>query len=319
MKDFSRVEKIANAVLYEGYVLYPYRPSAVKNQQRFNFGVLYPREFCDLNPGSDAWEAQTECLVTGTPSISIEVRVRFLQMAVRQGSPDGAEWQEGIEREVDSPVCSLESVLEQSLLQSFTLDASSGDDAPRTEQIQGELELGASRLGEGVYRLTFRVRNRSILEGATSLRREVTRDEALLKSLVSAHSILRAADGSFISSMDPPERYRTASQECHNIGTWPVLAGEEGQTDLMLSSPIILYDYPQIAPESPGDLCDGLEIDEILALRILTLTDEEKQEVREGDDRARRILERTEMLPPEHFQKLHGALRGLREPAGETR
>ena len=80
----------------------------------------------------------------------------------------------------------------------------------------------------------------------------------------------------------------------------------------MLCSPIILYDYPQIAPESPGDLCDGLEIDEILALRILTMTDAEKEEVRNGDDRARRILERTEMLPPEHFQKLHGALRGLR-------
>ena len=91
-----------------------------------------------------------------------------------------------------------------------------------------------------------------------------------------------------------------------------MLAGEEGRPDTILSAPIILYDYPQIAPESAGDLFDGTEIDEILALRILTLTDAEKLEVRNGDDRARRILERTEMLPPEHFQKLHGALRGLR-------
>ncbi|MGA3205439.1 MAG: hypothetical protein ABSF12_23325 [Bryobacteraceae bacterium] len=82
--------------------------------------------------------------------------------------------------------------------------------------------------------------------------------------------------------------------------------------DKMLAAPIILYDYPQIAPESSGDLFDGTEIDEILALRILTLSDAEKREVRHGDERARRILERTEMLPPEHFQKLHGALRGLR-------
>ncbi len=96
------------------------------------------------------------------------------------------------------------------------------------------------------------------------------------------------------------------------MGTWPVLAGHEGQRDIVLSAPIILYDYPQIAPESAGDLFDGTEIDEILALRILTLTDDEKSEVRNGDGRARRILERTEMLPPEHFQKLHGALRGLR-------
>jgi hypothetical protein len=90
-----------------------------------------------------------------------------------------------------------------------------------------------------------------------------------------------------------------------------VLVGEIGERKMMLASPIILYDYPQIAPESPGDLFDGTEIDEILALRILTMTEEEKQEVRAGDERARRILERTESLPPEHFQKLHGALRGL--------
>jgi hypothetical protein len=101
------------------------------------------------------------------------------------------------------------------------------------------------------------------------------------------------------------------------MGAWPVMAGEEGQRNLMLASPIILYDFPRIAPESPGDLFDGTEIDEILALRILTMTDAEKLEVRNGDDRARRILERTEMLPPEHFRKLHGALRGLRIP-GET-
>ena len=41
----------------------PTAPSAVKNQQRFNFGVLYPREHCERQSGSDAWEMQTECLV----------------------------------------------------------------------------------------------------------------------------------------------------------------------------------------------------------------------------------------------------------------
>ena len=51
--NIRAVEKIANAVLYEGYMLYPYRPSAVKNQQRFNFGVLYPREYCELQLGSE--------------------------------------------------------------------------------------------------------------------------------------------------------------------------------------------------------------------------------------------------------------------------
>jgi len=102
------------------------------------------------------------------------------------------------------------------------------------------------------------------------------------------------------------------------VGTWPVLVGNEGDFDTLLSSPIILYDYPQIASESAGDLFDGTEIDEILALRILTLTEDEKNEMRNSDDRARRILERTEALPMEHFMKLHGALRGLR-PADEEK
>jgi hydrogenase maturation protease len=94
--------------------------------------------------------------------------------------------------------------------------------------------------------------------------------------------------------------------------------GEEGERDAMLSSPIILYDYPQIAPESPGNLFDGTEIDEILALRILTLTDDEKREMQHADARSRQILERTEALPAEHFMKLHGVLRGLR-PASEEK
>jgi len=93
------------------------------------------------------------------------------------------------------------------------------------------------------------------------------------------------------------------------MGTWPVLVGEPGQRDTMLSSPIILYDYPQIAPESPGALFDGTEIDEILSLRILTLTDQEKLEMANGDERARQILERTESMPPEQFLKMHGVLR----------
>jgi len=104
---------------------------------------------------------------------------------------------------------------------------------------------------------------------------------------------------------------------CRNIGTWPILVGEEGHRDTMLSSPIILYDYPQVAPESPGDLFDGAEIDEILSLRIMTLTEEEKREMRESDERARQILERTEAMPDEQWLKLHGAMRGMRAVKGE--
>jgi len=145
----------------------------------------------------------------------------------------------------------------------------------------------------------------------------ISREEALMQSLLSAHTILNVSGGEFISLLDPPTSLKEIVSGCNNVGAWPVMAGEEGQRDTMLSSPIILYDYPQIAPESPGDLFDGTEIDEILALRILTLTEEEKREMKHADEHARQILERTEAVPAEHFMKLHGVLRALRPADGE--
>ena len=133
-----------------------------------------------------------------------------------------------------------------------------------------------------------------------------------MRSFVSTHTILDVRDGEFVSLLDPPEAFREAAAGCSNVGTYPVLIGAEGSRDCMLSSPIILYDYPQIAPESAGNLFDGTEIDEILTLRIMTLTDEEKHEMRGADDRARQILERTEALPLEQLMKMHGAMRSVK-------
>ncbi len=295
------VEKIANAVLYEGYLLYPYRASAVKNQQRFNFGVLYPKQYAELQAGSDRWELRTECLVRGDPTSTIEAKVRFLQLQMRYAR------QEGQEREVSTPVLSLENIAVVKYQREFVFDGS--------ETLAGEFELGAVQVDERLFKVTLFVRNRAELDDVENM----TRDEVMSRSFVSVNSILHTVGGEFVSLLDPPEEFKAAVAGCQNEGLWPVLVGDEGQRDMILSAPIILYDYPQIAPESPGDLFDGLEIDEILALRILTMTDAEKLEVRNGDDRARKILERTEMLPPEHFQKLHGALRGLRSSAEESR
>jgi hypothetical protein len=313
--NLSTVEKIADAVLYEGYLLYPYRRSAVKNQHRFNFGVLYPREYCDLQGGSEVSEVQTECLLEGSFPTTIEVKVRFLQMAeTRQ------EWQEGRERDVSTPACTLESLAAQPFRLRFTFQGAQDAEERSLERLDGELELSASQLAEGLFSLRLNVRNLGRLEGSwMEGANDMNRGRVLLRSLVSVHSILHTEGGEFISLLDPPEKFKAAAAGCKNSGAWPVLAGEEGQRNLVLSAPIILYDYPQIAPESPGDLFDGTEIDEILALRILTMTDAEKLEVKNGDDRARRILERTEMLPPEHFQKLHGALRSLRTNIGDPR
>jgi hydrogenase maturation protease len=296
----AAVEKIANAVLYEGYILYPYRPSSLKNRQRFNFGVLYPPAYCEAQGGYENSSMQTECLVVGGPPAEIQVKVRFLQLI------DRPEWAEGYEREILLPASRLGSIAAGPLCQRLAFAAVHPSDALNSIHIG--LELTATRLEHEVFRIRLTVRNCAELDDAAP----ASRDQALLRSLISVHSVLQLSGASFASLIDPPEALRDEAAGCENLGTWPVLAGEQTRRDTMLAAPIILYDYPQIAPESPGDMYDGAEIDEILALRILTMTDEEKREVRSSDERARLILERTEMMPPEHFQKLHGAMRGLR-------
>jgi hypothetical protein len=166
--------------------------------------------------------------------------------------------------------------------------------------IAGAVEIESTTMGERLFKFTVRILNLS----------EGSGDEC---SMLSTHTLLAVREGAFVSLLDPPEQYSAAAAACRNVATWPVLAGREGEHSLMLSSPIILYDYPQIAPESAGDFFDGTEIDEILTLRVLTLSEEEKQEVRAGDERARDIVDRTEALPAEAFAKMHGAIRGLRK------
>jgi len=263
--NFEPLEKIANAVLYEGFMLYPYRKSSVKNRQRWHFGTIGPVG------GADANSMQTECLVEGDRQTAVDVKVRFLQQEV--------------EREME--------------LCGFPLDSEAQRPVFSFSPIQAELQVASAKVSEHVFRLSIRIANLSEGPGADRL-------------MLSTHTLLGVRGGAFLSLLDPPEEYRTAAAACRNVGTWPVLAGCEGERSLMLSSPIILYDYPQIAPESAGDLFDGTEIDEILTLRVLTLSEEEKREVCAGDDRARAILERTEALPPQALAKMHGAIRGLR-------
>ncbi|MGE0127794.1 MAG: hypothetical protein AB7U82_06930 [Blastocatellales bacterium] len=325
--DLELVERLANAVLYEGYLLYPYRPTAIKNRQRFNFGVVYPRDYGMAH--DESFCMQTECLAVRDWRMALDVRVRFLHLVAREG------WQEAIEREVNAPAIRMDDLLasprqvdfafpskqevkQEAKRSSGVLCDPSGHGARQggrqggQEPINGNIEISADQLAEQTFRITTRIVNLTPMADAP----DVSRDEALTRSLVSAHTILSARGGEFISLLDPPESLREMVGSCRNIGTYPVLVGAEGERDTVLSSPIILYDYPQIAPESAGDLFDGAEIDEMLTLRILTLTDEEKREMRDGDEHARRILERTETMPAEQLMKLHGAVRGLRETGG---
>jgi hypothetical protein len=318
------IDAIANAVLYEGYMLYPYRPSSVKNRQRFNFGVLYPRAYSEAQAGSDAWSTQTECLVEGAALTALEVRVRFLRIVTRDrpsaGTQAAESWQEAIECDVVVPICALGTIVSQPIVWPFSFAAQKNVEAAgdgqvvRSQQaVEGAVHISADPATPEIFKVRVLVENLTGHDAGGE-----SRDQALARSLVSAHTLLGVVDGQFVSLLEPPENLNDLAADCLNLGSWPVLVGAQGERATMLSSPIILYDYPQIAPESPGDLFDGAEIDEILSLRILTMTDEEKNEMRHADERARKMLERTEALPMEHLMKLHGTLRDLRSLKEET-
>jgi hydrogenase maturation protease len=325
------VERIANAVLYEGYLLYPYRSSAVKNRQRFNFGVVYPRAYSEAESGTAPWEMETECLALGGPLAVLEVKVRCLRLVDRVVGREGHKgfvpadsidvdgqtyesWQEAAECEMKLPEFRFAELEAGPVQKRFVHPATrtveklrDGAIVRTQEQLECGIELSLDQPQNGLFRLRVRISNFTPLAEEPPANREAV----LGRSLLSAHTILHVRSGEFVSLLEPPPQFEEAAAACKNVGTYPVLAGETGQRDTVLSSPIILYDYPQIAPESPGDLFDGAEIDEILSLRILTLTDDEKAAMRRSDERARRILERTESLPPEHFMKLHGVLREM--------
>jgi len=326
--NLERVEQIAKAVLYEGYMLYPYRPSSVKNQQRWNFGVLYPQTYSGAQGSEEACSMRTECLICGNPATVLEVKLRFLHLRVRSTlqSPRSAAdslpngWQEAAERDVSLPALTLHRLVSEPLKYTFSFPAQTQVDSEhdgdqqaagtvmhRQAEVRGIVDVTIESVHTDLFKANIFVRNTTPLGVPES-----GRDEALMQSLVSTHVILGAEGGEFISLLEPPDDLQELAANCQNVGAWPVLVGEEGRRDTLLASPIILYDYPQIAPESAGDLFDGTEIDEILSLRIMTLTDEEKREIRQSDERARQILERTETMPAEQFMKLHGAVRSLR-------
>ena len=341
------VDQIVNAVLYEGYILYPYRASAKKNRQRFTFGRVYPEAYSVAQNGAEPCMMQTECLVEGQ-SPTLEVRVRFLHPMSREIGrlPSSIEeeselecfetvpelrvsdkiyqtWQEAVEREVSVQPLSLRSLSEGRKSVAFQfpecrtteriVDAdqrAAGVIVRRQEAIEGLVEIAAETVDNEVFRITVRIINRSSL-----LDEDLEDQDAVLtRTFASTHTILRVEGGDFLSLIDPPAPQAASAAACSNIGTWPVLVGEEEKKDrdAMISSPIILYDYPKIAPESPGDLFDAAEIDEILTLRIMAMTDQEKLEMRHVDEQARRILERTETLPEDHLLKMHGVLRDVR-------
>ncbi|SEO81345.1 hypothetical protein [Actinacidiphila rubida] len=353
---FETARAVADVVLFEGYVLYPYRASAAKNRLRWQFGVLVPPAWGDRNGEHSGM--RTEVLMEPRGDAALHAEVRFLRAqrrTVERALPDGGfaptaslelpdrvlvPWDEGVvetadvivsvadllagagDRGADQAAGSLvvpiqcpagedtEDVVDES-------GALIGRLVRRRERVEGVLRLAVAEL-PGPYRV-FKLT--AVVENTGDWRPTdggpADREAALPHALVSAHLMLGLSSGAFLSMTDPPQWARPAVDECRNERTWPVLAGSGGGDDAVLSLPIVLEDHPHIAPESPGALYDATEIDEILALRTAALTDQEKREARGTDARAGAVIDLADSMPAEVLERLHGAVRSLREVTGQ--
>ena len=341
----SLARAVADAVLYEGYLLYPYRASSAKNQARWQFGVLGPPGAAESGAG-EAPDMAADCLLEPGPAARVDVHLRFLHLQRRSAerADDGGftpvdeltvgasrwlSWDEATDQEitlgpyslgqlaagVSAPVNvpaneDIEPVLDSA-------GAIAGRLVRRRRELRGEVRLLAAQVaaqGQAagadaaagpahgpLWRLRVTVENAAA--AATDTR------SAIEYSFIGAHVLLAVHDADFLSVIDPPGWAAAAAASCSQHRCWPVLAGPEGQRDVLLLSPIILYDHPAVAPESTVELFDATEIDEILTLRVLTLTDAEKAEARSTDARAAAIIERCENMTAEELQQLHGILR----------
>jgi hypothetical protein len=330
---FATARSVADAVLYEGYVLYPYRASSRKNQVRFQWGVLTPRGFSEAE-GSERWSARTECVIDPGPAPMLTVRIRCLQAqhrSIEKAEENGefapvdfleiggtlhVDWDEAVDRVIDIGPLWLLTIEDSDHVEAFSFPGGTeveeicGDDdalvgrfVRQREIVQGAARISVNRIDGALpyVKVAVTVENTTPWKGSG-----LHRDDAMGHSLIAVHTMLAVDDGKFVSLFDPPEGAEEVVKTCRSDGSYPVLIGAD---DVVLASPIILYDHPEVAPQSPGDLYDSLEIDEILALRVMTLTDEEKSEARGTDPRAAAIIDRCDGLSPETMSQLHGQMR----------
>ncbi|MDT5161249.1 MAG: hypothetical protein QOC90_1559 [Mycobacterium sp.] len=326
---WDRARAIADAVLYEGYLLYPYRATSSKNQSRWQFGVVGPRGASDAGIGEDD-SLSAQFLIDGDSELTLVVR--FLQLQHRRAERDvgggrfepvdelisglqsWVTWDEAVERELTFGPFDLASLAQPRTVEVAVAAGTDKEDVDGGRLIRTRAAISAELTikvehDDDLNRVSVAVRN----TGAAA----ADKDTAIATSLIGTHVIAEVVGGEFVSLLEPPDTAAGPVSRLVQHRCFPVLAGRPGERDLMLISPIILYDHPEIAEQSEGALYDSTEIDEILTLRVMTMTDEEKAQARATDPRAAAIIDRCDSMSPEAMQQLHGVLRNPHVPGLE--
>ena len=338
----TRARQVADTVLYEGYLLYPYRASSAKNQVRWQFGVLGPCGAVEAGVGEPPSMA-AEVVLEAAPEATLTLWLRFLQVQAR-GVQEcvGDDWRDTDALTVDGAcwVPFSEAVPCEVRLDGLTLDRAHEREVlvPAARLLE---ELGEDgRVVGRLVRTREQVRARVLVtprEGSDPRLRVVAlmvqnvagwqaeqvpgwsaRDVAARTSLVGTHLLAGVEGGRFVSPLGGPSWADVDVRSCRQDRCWPGLVADDAGGDALLVSPIVLGDHPAVAPESVGDLFDATEIDEILTLRVMTMTDAEKAQARGTDPRAAEILARCDGMSDDAMGRLHGGRRqaGTDPPPG---
>ncbi|CAG7591698.1 hypothetical protein R1X32_25790 [Rhodococcus opacus] len=347
--SLQRVRAVADAVLYEGYLLYPYRASSSKNQSRWQFGVLGPSGAAESGVGEEPRMSCQTLMRAGTGA-GVNVTLRFLQLQVRsieRAVADSAEfvpvdeltvagaswlsWDEAVEREFDLGILHPaewpgERRLDVHIDGGTEVEELRGEDGSLAGRVvrtrwpaHAVVTVGSDSV-DGLNRVRVSVENVTTAPDVAGWDTEPRdagvwgKDSAIRQSLIGAHLILAAENTEFVSLLEPPVEAEQLAGTCAHERCYPVLAGLPGETDLVLVSPIILYDHPEVAEQSDGALFDATEIDEILTLRVMTLTEEEKRQARATDPLAAQIIDRCDQMSPATLAQMHGILRDPHVP-----
>jgi|HubBroStandDraft_6_1064221.scaffolds.fasta_scaffold96490_3 hypothetical protein len=291
------LEQLVDALLYEGYALYPYTPGAAKNATPTPFGILYPPRYAAALPSTFA-RLELRCVLQAPPEAVLSAEVRFLaatgerheavahrvrlaDTTVAALAAPSVTGEHGAEREVE-----------------IAGEVKIAEESPRWLRLA--LNLRAHELAPGSYEVSLAVENR------TPCAQGLDRSGALTHSLLSTHPIVRVSGGRFSSPLECP---------CVSVNTFPVLAS--AADDVVVGAAIVLPDHPQLAPESRGGLFDSTEIEEALLLHVKALSDSEREEIERQDPLVREMVAHAAAATPQEVLALHGRVT-LRDPVGPT-